>query len=273
MYLRTRHDIDVHVDETGDGEPVLYLHSGPGRGGDWRGVVECLGPSRRHIFPDLYDRGRSGRWPNEATYSLDRQAEMASDVIDAHGGRAHVVGHSYGGAVAVRLAVLSPERVASLTAIEPQLIDLLRDAGDAELHASVIETYGAILGALSTGDDERGWTLFIDEFNGRGAWAGLPDKVKNRVRAQGPRMPVYVAALRDNPVGVSDVAGLDAATLVILGANTSPAERRMAEIVAENAPRATCVQIENAAHMAPLTHPQEVASALAHHFSAHPLQR
>jgi pimeloyl-ACP methyl ester carboxylesterase len=273
MYLRTRHGIEVHVDETGDGEPILYLHSGPGRGGDWRSVVECLGPTRHHICPDLYDRGRSDRWPDEATYSLDRHVETASDVIDAHGGRAHVVGHSYGGAIAVRLAVLSPERVASLTAIEPQLIDLLRDAGETSLHASVIETYGAVLGALSIGDDERGWTLFIDEFNGRGAWVGLPDRVKDRVRAQGPRMPVYFAALRDNPVGVNDVAGLDAPTLVVLGANTTPAERRMAEIVAEYAPRATCVEIENAAHMAPLTHPQEVASALADHLSAHPLQQ
>ena len=273
MPFTTLHGIEIHLQETGDGEPVLYLHSGPGHGGDWRGVVEALGPFRRHLTPDLHDRGRSGFWPDPASYSLDREAEMALEIIEARGGRAHLVGHSYGGAVAARMAALAPERLASLTLIEPQLIDLLRDAGETDLHAEVIAHYHTVLEDLGEGESDRAWTRFIDEYNGPGAYAALPERMKTRLHAMNPRMGMYFAALRDNPVGTADLAAITAPTLVILGERTTEAERRMAEIAAARVPGARRVAIRGAGHMAPLTHPGRVAEVLETHLAAHPLVR
>lgn len=73
--MRTRGGVESHVEESGAGETVLYLHSGPGRGGDWRGVVEALGLGMRHVRPDLTGRGRSEPWPDPATYGTRQRRD------------------------------------------------------------------------------------------------------------------------------------------------------------------------------------------------------
>ncbi len=104
--------------ERGSGDiPVVLLHGFGGSHAVWAEVVDRLGGDCRSIAFDLPSHAGSLTFPPGGTGSAVRavRAELARRGI----GRAHLVGHSMGGAVAALVALAEPERIASLTLLSP----------------------------------------------------------------------------------------------------------------------------------------------------------
>jgi pimeloyl-ACP methyl ester carboxylesterase len=100
------------------GPPVLLLHAAMGRYRRWYGWLPLI--ARRHatICPDMRGHGDSEIPPASLPFSLERLVQDARELLDALGvARAHVVGLSAGGYVGQRLAIESPERVATLSLV------------------------------------------------------------------------------------------------------------------------------------------------------------
>lgn len=111
--------VQVHVRESGDptAEPVLLLH-GIGRSlEDWQPQHARLADRYRVISVDMPGFGLSQRLPEPTT--LRSLAEGVLDTLDALGEKrpVHVMGNSLGGAVAMQLSVLAPDRVRTLTLV------------------------------------------------------------------------------------------------------------------------------------------------------------
>lgn len=105
--------IELHyLDTGGAGEPLVVVHGLLGSADNWRSHLKAWQAHRRVIAVDLRNHGRS---PHVAGMGY---AEMAADVLtllDRLGvERAHLLGHSMGGKVAISLARLAPARVSSL---------------------------------------------------------------------------------------------------------------------------------------------------------------
>jgi pimeloyl-ACP methyl ester carboxylesterase len=119
----TRDQLTFDVVEHGpaDGEPVLLLHGFPQRSSSWAGVASRLaGQGYRCIAPDQRGYSPGARPAGARAYTLDALVDDALAVLDATAGptgRAHVVGHDWGAAVAWALAAGHPERLRSLTAV------------------------------------------------------------------------------------------------------------------------------------------------------------
>ncbi|PXW27346.1 acetoin dehydrogenase dihydrolipoyllysine-residue acetyltransferase subunit [Paraburkholderia caballeronis] len=100
----------------GGGTPVVLIH---GFGGDLNGWMfnhAELAAGRTVWALDLPGHGESGKAVESG--SIDELAQSVLDFLDAQQiGRAHLVGHSLGGAVAMTVASIAPQRVASLTLI------------------------------------------------------------------------------------------------------------------------------------------------------------
>lgn len=109
-------DAEIHFDTHGDGEPLLWLHGGLGHGADWMSIFNQPPPGFRLIAPDLRGHGRStGAGP---TYSFRQAAEDMFALLDQLTiERVKVIGLSGGGITALHMAVLQPERIASLIAV------------------------------------------------------------------------------------------------------------------------------------------------------------
>ncbi len=109
--------IDTYYHDQGSGFPLLMLHgSGPGVSAwaNWRLVLPALAKQRRVIAPDLVGFGWTAR-PADERYSLDGWVTHALGVLDALGiEQADLVGNSFGGALAIALAVRHPQRVRRL---------------------------------------------------------------------------------------------------------------------------------------------------------------
>jgi lipase len=242
---------------------VLFLHSGPGSAADWRGVFECFAADYRLLAVNGFGQGRTSDWPSGDVH-VDQYVELVSGLVAELGESVHLVGHSYGGAVALRMATGSPRLVRSLAVVEPQAYPLLRDS-DPQMLAEVTGLAEAFASAVDEGRVEDAWRGFIDHYNGDGSWHALPEVVRERMLGTGDVAVRSWAALFTNPISVDDLMHLRVPTLVIQGGQTTGPERRLCDIVADRVPGARRVVVESAAHMVPLTHPAATAEALEAH--------
>jgi len=109
--------ISTNYHDVGSGAPVLLIHgSGPGvtAWANWRLVLPELGKTCRAIAPDMLGFGFTER-PAGAAYGMDGWVAHAIGLLDALGiAQADLVGNSFGGAIALALAIRHPQRVRRL---------------------------------------------------------------------------------------------------------------------------------------------------------------
>jgi pimeloyl-ACP methyl ester carboxylesterase len=97
----------------GEGEPLVLVHGLGGAAANWLALAPLLLPGRRLLVPEL--PGHGGSSPLPAAPSLNPYADRISLLLEREGlARAPLVGHSLGGAIALRLAIRRPELVSGL---------------------------------------------------------------------------------------------------------------------------------------------------------------
>ena len=111
--------IGIEYQVTGQGSPVVLLHGFPDSGRLWRHQVPALaGAGFQVVVPDLRGYGRSGKPQAVESYSLPLVAgDVLAVLAELEIGRAHVVGHDWGAALAWVLASLAPGSVDHLVAL------------------------------------------------------------------------------------------------------------------------------------------------------------
>jgi lipase len=112
--------VSLHLHTYGpvDGPPVLALHGVTGHGRRWQALADAL-PDIRLLAVDLRGHGHS---PWTPPWTIDQHVADALGTLDALGlDRVPVMGHSFGGAIALHLARSAPERVERLVLLDPAL--------------------------------------------------------------------------------------------------------------------------------------------------------
>lgn len=137
-------DRELFVSQGGDGPPVVLLHGGgPGASGlsNFSRNVEALAERHRVIVPDLPGYGRSTK-RIDCDDPFGSLAAAVRGLLDALGiARAHLIGNSYGGAAALRLALETPERADRLVLMGPGGVGTTRKPPTAGLKA-LLSYYG-----------------------------------------------------------------------------------------------------------------------------------
>lgn len=253
----------AHYAETGKGETIVLLHAGGTSSIHWRKIVPYLQGRFRVIAPDLIGFGDTASWNRGRELTHDDQAALVLGMLDHAGeGAVRLVGHSYGGAVAMRLALRRPERVKSLFLIEPVLTPLLRHAGETRLFESERSLAYAFIADAEAGRSVSAWRRFIDHHNGDGTWESLSGNARYRFLAMTRETADAYRSNFNNPTTVADLAALPVPTVVACGSRTTETYRRICRILRDHVPGCTAVDVEGAAHMSPLTHPDQVARAI-----------
>ncbi len=264
----------ISVRQRGDGDPVVMLHCSASCGRHWDPVADslsaatALGPLRL-IVPDLFGYGSSDSWADRGPLTLGKEAEIPAGLASQISQPVHLVGHSYGGAVALATALAYPQIVKTLTLIEPVSFHLLID-GDSRDRA-LLREIRAVAIAVRCGvlldDPEPGMQRFIDFWNGRGSWARLPEPVRRTLRDAAPQVARNFWSVTGCPIRLTDIARVQAPTRLIVGGRTKPVTRRVADLLERHLPRVTRSGIPDAGHMSPSTHPGAVSTAIAAHLA------
>jgi pimeloyl-ACP methyl ester carboxylesterase len=259
-------DVAVACAVAGEGAPVVLLHCSGSSAAQWRDLVAHFAGAYRTIAPDLYGCGATGAWPGRRPLRMSDHAQMVAAVIRAHGEPVHLVGHSFGGAVALRVALDYPELLRSLAVIEPVAFNVLRhDPADNDLYAEIRAVAATVSECTLNGHSEAGMAGFVDYWNGPGAWMRLSPAMQAALAAQIASIAINFAALFADPTPRAAYPEVAVPALVVRGSDSPAPARRVAALIAQSLPAATLRTIAGAGHMLPLTHPAMLARALIDH--------
>jgi pimeloyl-ACP methyl ester carboxylesterase len=261
--------VNVHYTDMGSGKPVVFVHTGPGNSTHWRKVCDILKDSYRLLAIDLYGRGGTDPWSNKSALQLDDEADLVMALISTCEDAVHLVGHSYGGAVSIRLALATQERLQSLVLIEPEVYPLLKQIGEEELFAEPRRVCDNFVDMASKCAKEEAWKGFIDYYNGEGTWRSLPSTARKGFIGMTSGAIDGWLALFSNPTTLEDCRKLKIPTTMFCGECTMQVERRLSKIIAERIPDCGYRIIKGAGHLSPITHPKEVAAELRDHLQHH----
>ena len=251
----------LHAVTAGAGPTVACLHSSGSSSAQWRRLIESRQAAHRFIAFDFHGHGRSPEFAGHS-YALRFESEAVSDGLPPSREPIHLVGHSYGGAVALDLAVRYPGRFASVTVFEPVLFALL-DPGSAEF-AEITSTGSAIVRAARDGELRAAAATFIDYWNGSGAWRAIAAEQQERVCARIVPVARHFEALFSDPLPFDRLRALRVPTLVLLG-DRSPAPARAVSECLGALPFVTVESLPGIAHMGPITHAEEVNARIERH--------
>ena len=254
---------------TGSGEPVLLIH-----GSVFADVFDGLlsQPSlANHQLITYHRRGFAGSSRASKPFTIEQQAADALAVLDQVGAqRAHLVGHSYGGSVALQVARQYPRRVASLVLLEPAVPAL------SPLDPKLMEAAQQAAKLYAQGDARAAIQHFGNAI-APGSWeamtaAGATAMQEQSVKDAGTFFEIEMPAPAQWQFGLAEAGALQTPALLVVGAN-SPAGFRAAHTALLRAlPRGEEKVIDGAGHELQMLQPQAVAEAINLFLRKHPAQ-
>lgn len=238
--------------------PVVCLHSSAASGRQWRRLVAEGGGDRQWHTPDLYGHGNRPDWPELMPSQLSVEANGVLAGMPAAGIGAdqpfHLVGHSYGGAVALQMALQQPQRVLSLTLYEPVAFGVLPALGPNEPEWEEISDVAAALGdALDRGNDFGAARGFCAYWQGRDVWPEMDFAQHMRLAEAMPTVRRHFEALFAAQWSDSLLDLLRMPVQLICGTATRASARRVAQSLSVRLPLVKLKMLEGAGHMAPMT--------------------
>ena len=251
--MRLQQGFAPHVSRMGRGpRPVLALHCTLAFSGAWGGLARAIGDRVTLIAPDMPSHGRSADWDGTSNFAdtvFDASLACLTEPMD-------VIGHSFGAATALRLAVLRPDLVRTVTMIEPVFFCIARlDAPD--LLAKHDIQAEAFLDDLAKGEAETAARLFNRVWSDGPRWPDMPEQVRAAMTRAIHVVPDTSAFLyEDTEALVPRLGDIQAPALLVRGENCLPVITAVNAGLARRIPGAEEAVIEGAGHMAPITHAQ-----------------
>jgi pimeloyl-ACP methyl ester carboxylesterase len=256
----------VYADE-GSGPPVLLAHCSSGNHRMWKTLIRDLAPRRRVLAPDLIGYGQSGRWPEGRPYEPDADVQLIRRLANLAGEPVHMVGHSYGAAMALEAArMLGPDKVRGMTLIEPVSFHLLGAGGyEAELQ-TVREVARRTNAAIAAGDRRAASAAYMGFWLGRFRWWLAPKKLKAPVMETVDKVAMEFAAIDQQSTGdLTPYRAIRAPTLLLYGEKTRAPAKAVVRLLSETLPLARSAAIPGAGHMSPFTHREKVNALIVKH--------
>jgi len=252
----------VFVHHYGNGpRRVLALHCTLAHAGVWRGLSGLMDQEVTLVAPDMLSHGRSPDWDGQGDFQ-DRSVAAVQHLLEPG---MDIIGHSFGGTVALRLAVEHPDLVRSVTMIEPVFFAVaLQD--DPDLVADHDRDAGPFTDALQAGDNALGARLFNRMWGGNGPrWPDMPEKLRAAMTRAITIVPACRNAIYDDLAGLLAPGVLDRVQvpcLVLRGSQSHPVVGVINDGLARRLPDAQNVVVEGAGHMVSISHPSQTATEL-----------
>lgn len=245
----------VHSVTVGEGAPAVMIHCALSRHEPLLSLAEAIG-GKVTLF-DTPGHGRSDDWDAKQDFqTLVSDAAAACCV-----GPTHLIGHSFGGTAALRLAVERPDLVNQLTLIEPVYFAAAKGTPEHSAHAKVFRPF---VGAMLMGDEARAAEIFNDLW-GSVAWNDIPTRMQNQLVQRIHLIVAGGGAIEEDALGITSqerLNDLNIPVTLIRGAQTQPVIKSIHDALVARIPNATDHVIADAGHMVPISHCDQVAAII-----------
>lgn len=258
MPVIERDGLQVDFTADGSGTPVVLLHSSVSGNRQWRRLAQDLKGRFRVLALNLYGYGETTAWSGRQPQTLADQARLVKILVDEFGAPAHLVGHSFGGAVAMKAAALLGTAISRLVLLETNPFYLLRQNGRDAAYAEIkalrdhVKEYGA----------SQDWTKVAERFaeywNGPGSWEAMPTERRTAfAQTLAPNFNEWDAVMNET-TPLAGWSAITAKTLLVCGRQTVRPIAEIAQLLRTAFPRWSSATIDEGGHMAPLTRPELV---------------
>ncbi len=250
----------IHSTRMGDlnGLPTVLAHCFLGHGGGWKRLLAALETPLDAVAFDLPGHGRSGPWDRRSDLHAVATAALAAQI----GRPSLLIGHSFGGTLALRQALEAPETVRGLVLIEPVLFAAARNT---PAFADHVDGETPLREAFHRGDLAEAGRIFFALNGDEAGWHAMPAPARAVMIRQMAMIDATHPVLMEDSAGLlvpGRMAAFDKPVLVLAGAVSPPIFPAAARAVAAGLPRAEFATVSGAGHMAPITHPDATAAII-----------
>ena len=241
--------------EAGSGHCVILLHSSAAGNRQWRTTVEGLRDQYHVIAINLFGYGQTSRWSGDREQTLADQAELVQPFIDRAPGEVALVGHSFGGVVAMYVALRCADKVSRLILLEPIPFRLLDEAERVDAYAEIGQLRDFVKRCGGSGEWERAAACFANYWNGEGTWAAMPsERQKTIASSMPPNCHEWDAVL--GSTARQDWPNIHARTLVVSARDSKRPIREIVKVLREQTPHWHYQELDEGGHMFPMTRPE-----------------
>lgn len=236
---------------SGSGTTVLCIHSSTASGRQWAPLADSLQAAPlQFLMPDLHGHGGSPAREPGPRNSLQLDADAAWACLPDQG-PLHLIGHSYGGAVALQLALRHPGRLLSLTLYEPLPFGLMQ--ADEPARAEIEAVAGAVASLVGAGRLLDAAQQFCDYWAEGPAFAAMNETQQQRLAQRLLAIPGHFEGLFDAGWRDQDFSALRCPTLLLCGEDTRAAARGVFGALQRRLPAARVELLPQAVHLSPLS--------------------
>jgi pimeloyl-ACP methyl ester carboxylesterase len=244
-------------------ESVICLHSSGASGRQWDAIAGPLSAQFEVLAPDLIGYGSRSAWPAGVPASLTDEAEALAPLLDARPGGVHLLGHSYGGAVALQMALRWPSRIKSLTLYEPvRFAVLFGDPETADAGEDIVRIGRRIGMCVLSGRLDEAAALFVDYWSGEGAWKALSAARRDALAARMTKVHAEFETLFADRVPLAAYGRVDMPVRLLRGDRSPLPAKLVTGRLGWQLPKVQVTTLQGLGHMGPVTHPAQVAQAL-----------
>ncbi|MGI8925165.1 MAG: alpha/beta fold hydrolase [Tepidiformaceae bacterium] len=263
-------DGELEAQSMGSGEPVLFI---PGVA-----IADSFAPlltepalAQDYQLISYHRRGYAGSSPHQGACSIAEQAADALAILRHYGVAAgHIVGHSYGGAIALQMALDAPTMVHSLALLEPGLFQvpateqLMAALGPVTADYENGDAQAAMKGFL-TAVFNPGYEPALEKTLPAGWFQQVVADADTLFKVELPAIGEW-AFTEEHAAGVNDVP-----VLAVLGAESGPFFAEGFALMQTWWPDAETIVLPNSSHTLQMANPSAMAAGLARFFRAHPI--
>ncbi len=267
MPVAKREGLQLDYLEQGSGPPVLLVHSSVSGNRQWKRLTEELRSRFRVLAPNLLGYGETTPWRGPGAQTLEDQARLLTLLTEQCREPVRIVGHSFGGSVAMKLAALLGDAASHLVLLETNPFYLLRDNGRSEAFTEIAAVRDLMKRHGARAEWEQIAERFADYWNGAGAWAAMPPERRQAfARAIAPNFHEWDAVMSE-PTPLAGWRSIAARTLLVRSRNTRRPIVEIDELLRGAFPHWSTATVAEGGHMAPLARPDLVNPIVAEFLS------
>jgi pimeloyl-ACP methyl ester carboxylesterase len=246
---------------------VVALHCSLSSGNQWARLSEALASTHRMITPDISGYGNNPG-PFDLPTTLSEEVGLLEGRLREAVGSIHLVGHSYGGALAFKIATNSPlaGRVRSLTLIEPVLPTILRENGpDRPLYEHFVRLAHAVYEDLWNGLTSDAIDKFLTFWKGSEAKEEVSAKAKMRLMDHAEKLAFdFMAVLAEQNITAA-AATIRVPTLLVSGGLSPYLTQRIVWRLTSAIPEVRTRHVPAAGHMLPILQAESINPDIVRH--------
>jgi pimeloyl-ACP methyl ester carboxylesterase len=260
-------NIDNYFEQSGDeGTPIVFIHGSYATTSTWKKMVEKLAETHHCISIKLPGHCGTPDPGDFADPSIETELSIIEQVVaEVTDQPIHLVGHSYGGVVALAQALKGSLSLSQLTLYEPVAVWVLDVVGDREMSTRVYNFLKDYRRAAAQ-QTPYACAQVIDFWGGEGSFEPLPDFVKDTMAPLLENNIRHWDICTVTPYTLTDLKGFLTPTRIVCGGQSNPAAQAIAKHLNELLPNSQKTCIDGASHSMLNTHFDECFAALQDSF-------